>query len=537
MSLIKGVFKYALILCLLLVGLGVVLGAVMVFFPSVTIFGYKYISYSNSEQYISTLSTTETFDSVYIDAKGINISILPAITSAVSVDNDISLNGFYKTTSEQDPDNPITVTEPYVDTLEGGEKVLTYKIEIVSGLINFVSNSVKVYIPLQFSNIYTNADSTEQTLIENENRIPLKNITIISDNGNVYIDEIEATDENLDIQEKITIDGTTGNVAIKNCYAYDVDVTTTTGSISLGDILSDIPGTEFKGVKNNLNIESERGKIYLSEEVNIGKSCNITSYLSEIFLNDIKETFTYEGEAAYIHIGTVTGIVDIDSDNARIIIQKVIGTDAEVSANFGKKLSFDIEEIDASNVAISTESGSIHIGKLKSNSTDITTTSGAVTIDDLLSGVKVTTASGNIHIVQSSILTEEGNDVFNTSLRSSYLDLATASGTINLNNIVGRVDIDITNNGLVFAKFLEINANSNIVGKNGQIKVGLPIGVYQLETSSNNSVSVDVVNVQHFTTKALTVNNIQGADETSFKVSITADGGQVIAVNTMNYSA
>lgn len=542
MSLIKGISKYFVILLLLVVGTGTVMGAVLILFPSASIFGIKYISYIDNYN-IACLVTEEqhesyigTFDNVVINAVDLNVTVVPANVeyNNIKIEANLSFNGFYNSTEQA-----FSIDDPYI---EDGNLYINFN--TVNGFVNYAKRAVVIYLPINGSNIYLGMDTASQAQCITDGILPVGDITINTGSGSAVISSTVASGIDNDTEENevlhfdtdsISVQSTSGSININNCYIYDADLETTSGSIGLSRIMNDL-GNDQKGVENNLTLESNTGRILLGDGVNINNICTINSFLSEITLNDVNYRVIYEGQASYLSMGTVTGQVTINSPDARIVIDKVIGTEAEIVNTNGEGISYQIGEIDASIVVLDTSYGNIHIDKLSSTTaTTITTVSGSVVIDEIIGtndsidtthSLKITTQTGNITVSQSDLSNDEA---LNCLIRSAIIDLETNSGTVRANNIAGQLLIKINNNGLVYANIVEINADSTINGKNGQVVVNLPNAKYTVATQSSRSVDVSLLNLV-YTTIGLTTGDVVGVGENTGKtIIITNENANLIA--------
>ncbi|MGN1227074.1 MAG: hypothetical protein ACI4TX_00360 [Christensenellales bacterium] len=478
MSLIKGIVKYIFILLGLAIGAGVILCAVMMFVPNVSILGYKYISVNQKNEYIlhsnpsnqDYVANLDKVTDIEIDAENVNVTVTP-LNSRISnkgyfeVFSLIQGNGFAKVpegiTSMQDM---YYTFKPEVVALGNGNYKLIVTNKTADGLVNLTHHKLEVFIPID---IATN----------------LENLSIKTKAGDITVekDNIDSTNDTvICVNDTTILESTSGNQNVRYITINTLNAKSYSGKM--------IFNKEIGNIKKNAILENEIGSITFGENVNILGSCQLKSGISRIKMNDITDTFEYVGESAYLEVGKVTGKVSIKSTDAIINIEEVSGPGSFITAGFDPdhpnqigNRSFRINKVDTSTLFLETNTGDIIINELISQDDieakpdgNLLTESGNITIGKLVGDVSAVTKSGNIKITQGTYSEYPSNK---STLQNAYIKVQSNKGNVVLKNIVGEMHVNITSGGNspIEIEMIEVNKNSEINGKNGNMNLSLPM--------------------------------------------------------------
>lgn len=476
MAIIKGVAKYACILVLLVLGLALVLGAVMVLFPSVSMFGFRYCSLDSDYTYRLNVGTGEgediipDFHSIEIDADRFNVEIISSVLNKVIIDGDVRINGFYKTTEETkdiDVKELFAIKKPYVE-----DGVLKIQGVMQEGMLNNVRTNIQIAIP--------------------ESQKDLVNITSNTGSGSFTMSASEAEDIHLlEVSGLLKVVTTTGRQTIDSCGITNLESISEKGDINIErlkvkDNVVDENRVSF--VNGNVKIVNKYGKITFGRNVNIGGNCEIESDSSVISMNDIAGSLAYKGESSYITLNNITGTVYLDSSDVYCKIKSINKDSAELVLSNGNKAELDIGSINAATVVVNTKSGDINIGALKTNTANFDTTTGNITIDELLSQVKATTTTGNITITQGDF---EDCQLNNGTM---FIDVSTKKGTVVLDKINAKLHANVSENGTLEVGMVGVLDDCQINGGDNFVKVKLPrVRLNTITESVSGSVSFNLL--------------------------------------------
>ena len=509
MSIIKGIFKYAIILVMIAVGVCVI-GLAVMMFTGVTLFGYKYVSYSVSNSviennvnsdYISLVPGTANyygeFDSIHINAPDMNVTVTNGVFDYVGLSAKINVKGFVNVNEIdgliQDEDlgpQIFKIYEPFVS-----ERTLYFSVKTGEGLLSYSSNNVVIKIPAHNSDFVIKDITVDCE--DGSFRMVLDEDALI-DTGTGFLTPVYETYP-VSCTGTLSVTTTTGDQIVKGVKVNNFTSKTLNGDVVVSNLASTFTydGDDFNGLTGSFAIENERGDITFGSNTHIAGGCAIKSINSKIKLNNVfndatDAMFNYEGSDAHIELNDIYGVAKINSANAILKLNSVkkSATDfAELSINQGKKFSLDIQEIDGTTVNVVTESGYVNIGSLKSNMTDITTKSGNVSIAELYSCVKVITTNGNVEINQQ--------DINQVSATDTIIDVQTVKGNVNISNISSVLKLKTTGNAAVKLKYAHIYADSFIQNGDGNLEIEVPYEKYVISTHGAGSFDVKIAQVEY----------------------------------------
>ena len=529
MSIIKGIFKYALILVLIALGICVIGLAVMIF-TGATLFGYKYISYSTtnivvengvSQDYVSLNPGANNyygeFDSIVVDAPDMNVSISNNQYDFVGISASIDVKGFVNVDDvnglvleEEIAPQIFKIYQPIVS-----DNALYLTIRTIDGLLSYNKHNLDITIPVHLKTIKDITVSCE----DGEFHMYTDGNRVVENTDTAYASECTGT---------LSVTTTTGRQIIEEASINNVVSISERGDLSIANLVSTFDYNEnaLNGITGTLTVENEYGDVTLGENTQIGGGCVITSDHSRIKLNDVYnsgtgDSFIYNGSAAFIELNDIYGVATINSADAQLNLNSVkkSTTDfAELSINQGKRFSLNIEEIDGTTVNVVTESGSVNIGKLKSDMTDITTKSGNVNIEELYSSVKVITENGNININQEELSKEMAPSV--------VIDIQTDRGNVVVNDIQSALNLRTTGNAAVKLRYAHVYANSNIQNGDGNLEIEATYEKYVLVTSGAGSFDVKIAQVEYSNQNTETISYVS-LTEADVEVITSGEGDNV----------
>ena len=207
-----------------------------------------------------------------------------------------------------------------------------------------------------------------------------------------------------------------------------------------------------KSYKNNLELTSASGDIYLEDEIELK---NIKFSLASGNINICKKI-----NAEDINIKMVSGDIIFNEVVAKDVILESVSGDINLKGNLNsdkieiKSTSGDIDttDIEAKDVKIKTVSGSIETKKVKSD-INIESTSGDIEIETLIGESNLSTTSGDISINDFNILKDSNISSTSGDLKiylnkesNCNINTKTVSGDVNLpdgKNVIGNEPYNI----------------------------------------------------------------------------------------------
>ncbi len=499
MKILKGVLKYGLILVALLIGAAFVMGAVMIFVPSVTIFGYRYanVTHTGSGFETNNYSDLNGFNKIEIDAGAYNVSISQNADPTLSIRSKLSVNGFFKYSEDKTAEELFLPTYN-IQALKDNTADSTLRITVsqIEGLLNYTESTIAVKVPVN--------------LMESGK---IESINVKTASGTITI----GSDDIIEVGE-ITLESYQGNQTIKNVRNIQyLNSTSNSGALLVEKTYAG--ATNEYSIKHDATIINQLGDIKLNTGINVEGKLKIETNMSTITLNDILGSFEYDGDSGLVNMKNVTGQLDISSNDAKFIIDKVQGSASNILATGEGNLTFEIGTIEAGSVSITSGSGAITINNLKSTQTVFTTKTGNVTINNAYLNATVTTRSGNISVTQPTLTGVEKD-----ALVASEVKLETTSGSINANGIVSKLSVKVNNGrGIANITVVEVNDDITVEGSDGKITIILPVTDFDIVTeSATGEVSIADMGIPTVTTKENTRSHIgHTAAEGEEKVTVT----------------
>ena len=488
---IKNIVKYIFILAAIAIGVVVIACAVMMFVPSVSILGYRYVSVNEKQDVIlhswsvqpTYVENIDKVTEIEVDAQNMNVLVYPTMHDISSrgyfeVYSLIQGNGFCKTGKDKKEISDLFHTfKPELVPINDNAYKLVIKSVTTDGFINLTHHRLEIGVPSDLGNNLNNLKVTTKA----------GNITIRKDATNNH----NINDAVLNVSGLSSFESTSGSITLMDLKVNNLKAKSTYGEMNFrSGLLNTDGGTTLQGT---VMLENEFGHINFEEGVNL-KAIKITSGISRVKLNDITDTFEYEGDSAYLSVGKVTGGVTIRSIDAIVNIKEVSKTSTTNSEsrfyitsllpeghNSLGNLSFNIGKIEASEIDLRTNGGAISINELITinafnNTTrcNIESNTGNITIKKLTGSANIVTTRGNVKVNQAPL-----DGIADSTLRNSTLTIKAKHGNIVLKNIVCKLDLTVPSGGNapIDITMPEVNADSKIFAQKGIMNLHLPFDV------------------------------------------------------------
>lgn len=496
MSVIKGILTYTLIFIGLIVGVGVILVGVMYFFPSVSIFGYKFYHGNDKGTIYEVVSSadklknkdgivyidkgiTDAVDAVEIVANNYNIEVkvfkgVAGSAQLFRVEFTKSLTGFVS----KDTNGPWF-------TVEAKKKLLTGEND-EKNVVTFTAHEPKGF--------YMNRNAHITVWVADNLRSgTLNDLRIDSGRGSVkfeqgFFAELDKTGDptlnvnNLTIKDKantldikhinilknLAIDADSCNLTIDRTLACDVQLNCKKGKFKFGNIERNNP------LKNaTIRVDAVNADVQFGD---VEADVHLTSDYGLFRANTISGSFTSLGHnvadnnnACDIIINKIEGITIIQNDSGKVTIGQVglvgntaSGTDLRIDTKSG---NVTITNCFAKKVDVTSKRGAIKLGNALCDAT-VQTTYGLVNIEFMADNTKIEGVS------DADIATAINN------LKSKNLSVATGvdsgDGAITVKNVRGQATLKSGGSGKIVAHFLNVTGTNSIESSRGSIEVVVP---------------------------------------------------------------
>lgn len=510
MAIIKRIIAIAFVL-VSLATVGVIISAgVLVLFPTVSIFGIKYVStrqeteqtvvLKNSSNGVLTSNLSSTKLVIQTDGFDVKLVKYNVLHDKIHIGILNELNGFANNGVD---DASVQTTYSYET------QTVTVTTTEPSGFIPYRRTLLTIGLPKYF--MEENGMSVEfrtnkglLTIGDDENLINIKNLEAecLEYKGGLSLD-------NVNVHQKFTINNILGRIVVEQNLSAEVEINSRIGTY----------------IFNNINILTVKGSDV--EGVNNAPSITVKKV----------DTVLYEAESGILNIEEITDDIIINTKNAEINIGKA-----------SKTLT-----IDAENSYINIDE--VGTRTISSSPSNINTYRGKVTINNSNTALNIITQSANIEVLNAYKLVHAESaigaikvsfDETNTNTTAIMLEVVTEEGSVNVANIKGAVNIQAINSTIT-ADFLSVNGTNIIQSGAGPIdgtrtrgaraiNVTAPVESYVLKTKSKTgSVNVDLVVIQYSTWVAETPSAfIETGTEDGYKfVRACIDGTTFANSNTL----
>lgn len=425
---VKKIFTTILIILGIIVGAIAICVGIMVFFPSISLFGFHYVK-DNVKDQISTLMVNQV-DANINDYVGLEINLDKY---------ELTIERFENKNAENAGKIILETNSSFVGLLRNNsENVLIKSFQIVPSVKETEAGNVLVLnskeptgiiIPSEMSikiKLCIDKDATVTNLKDVSLNVKNANTKIVDNNWKLQTENLTLTKES-----------TTKSIEIGNTVATkQLTVNVPSGKVDFSKLTSDT---------TDVNIVT-RGATFDFDSV---KSLSVTSETQPYITvkNLVKESVEYKCKTGSLKVGTVNGEITLNTDTASVEIGTLKGTintanyKGDKSCNSNIKIGV-VESIAGYNssdeenkLVISTsDKGSVTIGKTNRN-TYIITEKGAVTIGNNSVGVNcdilsITTDRGQINAYFNKDKQVKTNIVSNQSGLINVVDINPAEGSV-----------------------------------------------------------------------------------------------------------
>lgn len=475
MSLIKSILKYAIILFVIAFAVVSILAGIMLLFPNVKLFGFRYAA---SKTGSAIIVNNATVSSVTVETNNFDIVVLPNSEEGVSKNNRLRMvienryTGFSNAKYNKEIMNQTLVlnltTNEYVPFTEFKDLNLSnfrtsegnyvIKIKEPTGLISYGNSKISIYVPENAENVAYNLKTNKGAIKFIKNAIHINESLSTSD---ITIDVKSALGSfNLDNAKMAT--GSSLNIAN---YIGKVDI----NSEQIGNVVINSNSGNF--TFKNIGYEEFAG------------SLTVTGNNPYVRANKVYGNINFDATTGFIEIKEVAGDSIISTQNGIIRIDKALGG-IETNNKSGETTIKQIgESVDISKpVNITSKSGSIKLGGSESATseevhgvyylTKISAESSKVVVNNMYAKLKDFGADYNeIETTKGSVTVNfgESDDI-------KYLDVETSSGKITLKNIYGVVNAKTGNSSKIYAEFARFAEGKicNFTTSEGNVEVYMP---------------------------------------------------------------
>jgi len=464
MNAFLGLFKFIIVVALIVFSVVIVVCGVLVLFPSFKLFGLHYIS-GDANQEVETVSLSGTdfnnADKIRFKTDTFDVYLRTVKSSQLYDNGDITIENFHRLSGFVwgDVEFP-SLLEPTTIT-ENGQTILVIQLAEPSGVL-FKTNACMAI------NCVTGAFAN-------------KDIEIQTTSGSVYVGDVITKDDSNNINSSITV---LKNIGITcDTGAIDVRSCNITGELNVKKLSGNLTVERDLTNDANISISAGFGKINLQ---NVGSSTTTANLVlnsidnSDIVVGAVYGDTILVANGGLLRMNYVQEELSVNSTACDIQVTR-IGQNLIVDGNEGK---IDIDVVEG-NVTINQSSGSVDIAEVD-GTMDIETTRGNINLPNVSHYAKIRTTFGAVNIVC------DGTSIFN-------LDIRTQSGAVNVENLLGSITYQVVNNGTanVNVEFLAIRGVNTIQTEAGNINITVPTATdYYLKWSTTRSVDIQLYSYQ-----------------------------------------
>ena len=517
MSIIKGILIYTAIFLGLVIGVGVILIGIMYFFPSVSVFGYKFYHGNNNGIIYEVVADDNTgvgvdnlikldgeilnnIDAVEIDADrwNINVNLYEAPSNNVTflrTEFTRSITGFIKASS---PSPTFSVkAEKRALTGEDVEKnVVTIKAVEPEGAYFNRSACLTVWIPNTLPSgeiedlrivsgngtvIFSQVSVAELVPVGNP-EINVKNFTLVDGSNDAKVKYVN-------ILDTLNINATNSNFSIDRDFDCDVNLDCEKGKYKFGNILGETNNVNINAVNADVQFGNIEGNVTLKSDYGYFRANTINGNFSSLSHNvdDINN-------ACDLKIQKILGSTIIQNDSGNIDIGQVGQVAKTTTTN---------------DLRIDTHSGDVNIANCFAKNIIVTSTSGVIRLDKCLGSLDVSTQNGSVYVqfMKASDTVEGATDSEITTavnnLNDKPIKISTGvdkgNGAIEVKNSRGQLTLESHGRGKidVVVDNIAVNKTNDINAHNGNVNVVLPDeGRYWLNWSGLSSTKIHIVDFE-----------------------------------------
>lgn len=458
---IKKIFRYVIILLLLLLGLCAI-GLLFLFFvPNSSIFGITYIG--KKTEFVTQGYDLSKVSSIEVNSNSYNVKVV---------------NG-----TNEDKISVYVYSDTFGYVLKKNSKVnlttklysskLTFNLTEPHGFAYKNNSYVEIRLPktkdTQSLNLTLNNNSAKTDVnCKNSN---INNLTYKTSSGDLNLNEGNLV----------------GNINLTlnrgDCY-FNSGINLNNNNLTLSQTYGDLQTAEGKVLGNVTHTSNTTGKVSI-------ETC-------------AKYTANFGTAGGQIYLGKTTDEVNITSTDTHVTINEAVSTVNINLTNTGSATINTLSDNGNANAStIRTANGNIKIDTSK-KFLMLRSTNGNVEISKMYVAVDVVTESGNITVSYPN--GENGADEFDyTSTTPPYprkADIKTKSGNVNISG-VENLNLTISGNGDATVVFKEVYGKNVITGATGNIKITTPsngnpeveaenLHKYYLNASATNSGKVSI---------------------------------------------
>ena len=497
MTILKGILTYTLILIGLIVGVGVILVGIMYFFPSVSIFGYKFY-HGNSIQPICEVVSddiktgvegniryidkkiTANLDAIEIDADNYDIEVAiykgnSATTDSFRVEFSKSITGFVNK-DDKEPYFTVVAENKELTGEETKKNVVTFKVNEPKGWYLNRNAQMKVWVADNIANnnlkdlvIKSGRGSIKFTQTFLAEDTELENAVLNVENLTIYDKANTADIKFLNINKKLKVVADSCNLSVDRVLSCSIDLNCQKGKYKFKDIEKTILNPNISVLIKAVNADVQFGKI----DGNVTLRTDYGLFRAETINGSFSSQSDNEHDknnACDLTIGKILGQTIIENGSGKIEIGQ-IGMIETLSTT--------------RDLSINTKSGNITINNCFAKKVEITSERGAIKLYNALCDAKITTSYGSVVVdfmkkdfvmsgVESSAIK---NAVDNLKTKSLYVltGKERGDGIISVTNVMSKdVYLESRGAGNVYAEFLNLSGVNSISSSRGSAEVIVP---------------------------------------------------------------
>lgn len=452
MDIFKTLFKFILIVALVVVLACSFVAGILFFFPKTQIFGFKFVKNHNEN---SIIIADASVTKINLETNNYDIIIKPNSVNNLANNSNLSIvvvndyAGFANKNNAGTLVKNITNDEyvkidefqsPNLYYFKSGSEY-TISLKEPTGVVSYGSSKVIVSVPENASGVEYNITTNKGAISFSKNDI---NTSKVISSGDVNISVNSASGsfnlDNLNMKENSTLNikNFLGRVNINSEKIANVKIDSNSGNFT------------FK----NVGFEGFNGKLTVS-----GNNPYVT-------VNKVYGGVEFKTTTGLLSCKEIVGDSIIETDNGIVRIDKIRGGLSHKSTS-GEVTIKQIGENASSkkSVSIETKSGSVNLG---------TSTTPVYYLTNVI-GEKGNVKVLNLYDTNSTIKTTKGSIKVDFAKDNNQKDItvSSSSGEIQLNNVFGNVNAQSTS-GKIKTTFTQISSLSEFNTEKGSVEIVLP---------------------------------------------------------------
>lgn len=458
------IMKIIMIIVVAALTICVILGAILMIFPTVSIFGLHYVSSSYGEEQAEYLRTTENSqmwedaDSIRIETGGYDIVVRVKETGQ---------NG----ETYQDGTYASVVNSSYKGFVWGGDAYKpTYSSSISENKYLEENGNNVFYVRMAEPGGFLIRSQTLLTLIVESGTFENKNLEINTKGGSVTIGgDVNLSEKQIRLKN-LDINAGTGKVSLQNITVSD--------TLNISKYSGDVVAQTNLTANTELSIVGGYGIIDLKDvgQISSESKLKITTTNTHTTIGKIYGDFEFKADGGLLETGEITKDVDLDVKSCDCRLGNLNSTLNVVGGDGYLK----IPKV-AGNVTITMNNGETTIFETNGEVV-FESQKGSLTLSKAQKSVTATTVYGNIDIVCDGVFPLDINNKHGSTKFVNAKDIV----NINASNT-----IDNKGTGNITGTFAEINGESSIFGYAGNVEITVPQNEWLLSWR-NVSGKVDI---------------------------------------------